>query len=206
MSSKDTYSYDSRLGEQIGETADGQPVVAEAGDGSLPSGEALKDVNRPENRHAARGQQRTTFHADDADNGEKYRRLWKHQHGYHNDDTGQRATDDKVRVAEALADALHLPDARKDDVKNLVQKCDGRAFNRLGGLEAVALGCIAVVDNQRIDTEKQFENRIQVRYLSDEDGERIYSHDLPRFKHLAEKHGVDWRKAKRKVREQISGR
>lgn len=196
------YTYDKRIGEQIGETDDGQPVVAHSGDGGLSSGDALRDNDCPENRHAARGEQRTTFHADEAEDSAKFSRLWRHQHGYHSDDTGQRAAADKEKVAEALADTLRLSDALTADVKRLVRQCDGRAFNRLGGIYAVALGAIAVAQNETIDTAEEFENRIQVRYIRDHDGERIFSHDLPKFKHLAEKHGVNWGKAVRKMKEE----
>jgi hypothetical protein len=196
MSTTDNQSYDCRVGEQIGETDDGQPVVAQGGDGSLTSGEALKDTNRPENRHAAHGRQRTTFHAREAEDSEKFRRLWKHQHGFHSDDTGQRAAKDKENVAEALADTLRLSDALKADVKRLVRQCDGRAFNRLGGLEAVALGAIAVAQNNTIERPEDYEDRIQVREYDHHDG------DAPLFKALAEKHGVEWQKAIRKVKEE----
>ena len=196
MSTTINQSYDCRVGEQIGETDDGQPVVAQGGDGSLTSGETLKDTNRPENRHAARGRQRTTFHASEAEDSEKFRRLWKHQHGYYSDDTGKRAAQDKVRVAEALSDTLRLSDALKTDVKRLVRKCDGRAFNRIGGLEAVVLGAIAVAQNDTIERPEDYGDRIQVRTYDHHDG------DAPLFKALAEKHGVDWRKAIRKVKEE----
>lgn len=196
MSINSTYSYDKRIGLQIGETEEGQPIVARGGDGSLTSGEALKDGNRPENRHAARGRQRTTFHAREAEDSGKYRRLWRHQHGYHSDDTGQRAAKDKENVAEALCNPLRVSGTLKDDVKRLVRKCDGRAFNRIGGLEAVALGAIAVAQNTTIEDPDEYENRIQVWEYDHHDG------DEPLFKALAEKHGVDWQKAIRKVKEQ----
>lgn len=206
MSTTGTYSYDSQIGVQVGETDDGQPLFAEAGDGSLTGGEAIKDTDRPDHRHAAHGQQRTTFHAAEADDSERFRRLWKHQHGYHDDGSGKRATADKVRVAEALADSLRLSDSLTAEVKRIVQQVDGRPLNKIGGLEAVALGAIAVVQNRTIEQAEDYDNRIQVRYITDYDGERIYSHDLPRFKWLAEKHDVDWNAAISKVKEQVSGR
>ncbi|QCS43011.1 hypothetical protein [Natrinema versiforme] len=204
MSQASTYSYDCRVGEQIGETDDEQPVVAGKGDGSLTSGEALKDQDRPKNRHAAQGQQRTTFHADQAKDSAKYSRLWKHQHGYYNDDTGKRSNADKVKLAESLCDSLHLSTRLKDDVKRLVQQLDGRGFNRFGGLEALALGSILVAQNRTIERPEEYEDRIQVRDIMDHNGERVYNHDLPRFKHLAEKYSVDWRKAATKVKELTS--
>jgi aspartyl aminopeptidase len=85
----------------------------------------------------------------------------------------------------------------REDARQLSRECDGRAFNRIGGLAAVALGCIAVAQNRRIETPEGFENRIQVR--GDSDGS-------PPFKHLAEKHGVDWQKAIRKAKTQSGGR
>lgn len=202
--STDTYRYDYTIGEQIGETDDGQPVVAEPGDGSLESGTALKDVNRPQNRRAARGEGRTAFSPEEADNEAKYRRLWQHDSGRYADEEVRRQQE-IADIAEALCDALHVPDATTRHVQRLVAELEGRAFNRIGGVYAMALGAIAVVDNRTIETVEEFENRIQVREITDHDGERIYDHDAPRFQHLADKLGVDWNTAKKRVEEQTSG-
>lgn len=196
-----TESHDYR----IGTTAGGQPVVAAAGDGSLNSGKAIKDVDRPKDRHAARGQQRTTFHARDADNEGRYYHLWQRHHDYYNDPENHRQAKEKADITEALCDALHLPAAIRRRATRLVMECNGRAFNRIGGIYAVILGAIAVAENSTIETVEQFENRIQVRDITNCDGDRVYSHDQPRFKHLAEKLGVAWRKAITRVKEQAGG-
>ena len=197
-----TESHDYR----IGTTAGGQPVVAAAGDGSLDSGEALQDVDRPKDRHAARGQQRTTFHARDADDEGRYYHLWQRHHDYYDDPENHRQAKEKADITEALCDALHLPAAIRRHATRLVMNCNGRAFNRIGGVYAVVLGAIAVAENSTIDTEDGFENRIQVRYITDREGERIYSHEQPRYQHIAEKVGVDWMKAISRVKEQAGGR
>jgi hypothetical protein len=101
-----------------------------------------------------------------------------------------------VRVAEALCVTLRLSDALTAEVRRLVRQCDGRAFNRIGGLEAVALGAIAVAPNDTIERPEDYENRIQIREYDHHDG------DAPLFKALAEKHGLEWQKAIRKVKEE----
>lgn len=170
----DNYSYNCTVGERIGVTDDGQPVVAQSGDGSLTSGEALKDDSRPENRHAARGPRRTTFHAREADDEQKYNRLWNRHQGFYEDEENHRQAKEKADLTEALCDELHVPDAVTNHAKRLVAECNGRAFNRIGGVYAVVLGAIAVAENSRIDTVDGFEDRIQVRYIKDYEEGRMY--------------------------------
>ncbi|SDQ43870.1 hypothetical protein [Halopelagius longus] len=160
MSTTNTYRHDYEVGEQIGKTADGQPVVASSGDGSVD--EAFIDATRPKHRYdepeisgrTSQGWKRrpseTTFNAnrkdahgnplpttamDGRDLKAQRKRMWMWQHGYYGDGGKKSAIKDKLSLTEALGDTLNLSDAIVRDAKRLVMKVDARAFNRLGNIK-----------------------------------------------------------------------
>ncbi|QRV15464.1 hypothetical protein JMJ58_00750 [Haloterrigena salifodinae] len=190
------------------------------GDGSLSSVESLKQEIQFDHSHRKGGNARTSFHADDAERSDKYKKLWMHHHQYSEDcrEKSSQTDRDKVRLAHTLAIQLYLPDRIIGKVKNIVANLNGRSFNRIGGIYAMALGTIAVVQNQTIETEEEFRNRIQVRHfdegveLENSPLECEYSgkgedsrdkSDKPLFKKLCEEYDVDFRSAMRRVKEQL---
>lgn len=220
----DSYSYDCRIGEKIGETDDGQPVVAQTNDGSV--NDAFKDASptpdrydEPEERGTStQGRRRrpseTTFKpdygdhygnplpkkgADGRDLEEQWNRMWEWQHG-HRDGRGAKLQREKLAITEALANTLRLSDRLTGRAKRLAIQTDGRAFTRIGSMFAIALGAIAVAQNETIERAEDYEDRIQVRKYDHHDG------DAPLFKALAENHDVQWSQAIQKVKEQIGGR
>lgn len=177
------------------------------GTGSGSGLDDLKDRHQYDHKYQSDTPARTTFKTVDIDkNKGKYKRLWNHQHNYCEccRNTSSQTDRDKVHVAERLADSLHMDEELIDKIKNIVLKLNGRAFNRIGGIYAVALGTIGYVDQQQIETTEDFKNRISVREFTDPEGERIYDHEQPRFQHLAAKHEVDWNAAIKKVRQKMS--
>lgn len=184
-----TLDYDGDAGEPVGYTNDGQPVVAEPGDGQLSDLDIKKD-NGPEERVIPFKSARTTFHARDAWDTEKWDRLWERQHQWDSDDTGRRTYRDKILLSKALANALSLSSNQKDRVVGIVANANGRRFNQAGGVEALALGAIAYIGEQ--DAE-EFEDRIL---------------GSDKFENLCDQHDVDGWAACKKVKEiyrEISG-
>lgn len=165
-----------------------------AGTGALS---VKKDGNSRINRRIENSERRTTFHSFDSDDHDKFRELWKHHHGWMGNNVEQRKNHDfRQKTVEAIADTLHVGDALTEKAKRLATQCEPQPFNPIGGPYAIALGCIAVAQNDTIETIEEYKNRIQVREYDRHDG------DEPKFKVLAEKHSVDWRKAITKVKEQ----
>lgn len=174
--------YNSGAGDPVGYTDDGQPVVAEPGDGQLSDLDIERDLG-PEERVIPFKSARTTFPAREAEDTEKWDRLWELQHQWDSDDTGRRTFRDKLNISKALANALGLSGHQKDRVIGIVINTTGRRFNQIGGVEALALGAIAYVGEQ--DAED-----IDDRILGSEE-----------FEEICDQHGVDGWAACRKVKE-----
>jgi len=139
-------SYDSESDHVVGFTSSGQPVVAESGDGERSSLAVERDCSAENKERVIQFETaRTTFYADSAGDTDKWDRLWQHQHEWYSDDTGRRAHQDKIHLSQALADTLHLSDFQKRRVVNIVTTINGRRFNQIGGIEALALGAIAYI-------------------------------------------------------------
>jgi len=165
-----------------------------AGNGALAR---KKDESKPVNRRIENTESRTTFHSYDSDNHAKFRRMWQHQHGWRDDNAEQRKHHDfRVKTVEALCDSFQLHENIATKAKQLAQRCDPRSFNPVGGPYAIALGAVAVAQNETIVNPDEYDNRVQVREYDHHDG------DMSLFKHLAEKHSVNWQTAMRKVKEQ----
>lgn len=173
---------DSNTGNIIGYTDDDQPIVAEPGDGQLSDLDIERDVG-PKERIIPFKSARTTFPARKAKDTERWNRLWKLHHQWDSDDTGRRAYRDKINLSKALSNALGLSSYQKDRVVSIVAGTNGRRFNQVGGVEALALGAIAYVGEQDA---KDIDDRI---LGSDE------------FEELCNQHEVDGWAACRKVKE-----
>lgn len=165
-----------------------------AGNGALAR---KKDDNNPANRRIESSESRTTFHSYDSDDHSKFRRLWKYQHGWMDNNVETRKHRDfRLKTVEAVSNTLLLHENIATKAKQLAKQCDPRGFNPIGGPYAIALGAIAVAQNDTIEEPMEYENRVQVREYDHHDG------DAPLFKALAEKHGVDWRRAITKMKEE----
>jgi transcription initiation factor TFIIB len=168
-----------------------------SGNGALAT---KKDESKPPNRRIENSESRTTFHSYESDNHAKFRQLWRHQHGWYDDNTEQRKHRDfRLKTVEAICNTLRLHDRIASRAKQLADQVDPRGFNSIGGPYAIALGAIAVAQNETIEDPDEYENRVQVRKYDHHDG------DAPLFKSLADTHNVAWQTAMRKVKEQ-SGR
>ncbi|WP_049907446.1 hypothetical protein [Haloferax elongans] len=157
--------YETAAGVHVGTTANGQPVVAEEGDGSLSGADCQRDRNAMETTVVPFTQASTTFHARDADNEERWNNLWEHQHEWKRDDIGRRTHMDKVRLTQALGDNLGLSRNQRGRAVSIAATLNGRRFNRFGGINALALGAIAYIGDQDAET---FEDRIIGRDRFDE--------------------------------------
>ena len=103
---------------------------------------------------------RTTFFEREAESGEretwigtrkKWDQLWRHQHGWNDDRIGRRAYYDKMNRAEALSDTFGLSKRQKERVVEIVTDVNGRRFNQIGGVDALAFGTIAAVVDEDVD-------------------------------------------------------
>lgn len=177
--------YDTPAEHAIGYTDRGQPVVAEPGDGQLSTLDINRDLGINE-RIIPFKSARTTFSARKARDTKKWNRLWKRHHQWDSDDTGRRTYRDKINLSKALASNLGLASHQKDRVVRIVANLDGRRFNQIGGVEALALGAIAYV---RDKDAKDLDDRI----LGSEE-----------FEAVCDQHNVDGWDACRKVKELYS--
>lgn len=161
----DITDYNGDAGEPVGITDGGQPVVAETADGPL----SWRDYKTDEEYHTestAYSFGETTFYAKTADDTKKYDALWRLHHEWDNDTTSRRTHEDKLHVAESLAGALGLSKIQKSRAKEIVGHLDGRGFNQYGGIEALALGAAAYVNeldackNPLLTPEEKLRSRI----------------------------------------------
>jgi len=149
--------YETAVGDPIGTTDDGQPIIAEEGDGVLTGADCQQDRNSIETTMIPFYRANTTFHARDVDDEEKWDNLWEHHHEWKRDDIARRTHMDKIRLTQALADHLALSRNQRGRVVAIAANLDGRRFNRIGGLNALALGAIGYVGDQDAD---DFDDRI----------------------------------------------
>lgn len=176
----------------IGRTTDEEPIYAEPGDGSLSAVKCRRnksdykledDVNESDYPNESTSAS-TTFYARNSkteDQRDKFNRLWIHQHGWYDDESGRRTHRDKIVVAQALAGELGLTQSQRERVAGIVANIDGRKFSRNGGIYGLALGAIAYVRDADARTRE----------------ERIVGSS--RFNELCEKCGVDGRDACKRV-------
>ncbi|MFK5602623.1 hypothetical protein [Haloferax volcanii] len=172
----------------VGYTDDDQLISRRTGDGSLTPAECMPQQNELTKLTPFRSA-RTTFYADDLEDeaGEaQYNRLWRHQHGWMEDETSRRTHTDKIRVAAALATSVGVTRYQKKRVSKIVAAIDGRHFSRNGGIVGLSLGAIA--------------------YVGDEEATRLKSWDAricgkDRFNEVCEQHGVNGPRACNKVKE-----
>lgn len=169
----------------IGRTESDQPLVASPTDGQLSATDIMQDTGSVE-PIIPFASARTKFHARDADDKKKWKRFWMHQHGWVNDHTGRRTYRDKICRSEALSDAFGLSDYQKARVIRIVGTTNGRRFNQIGGVDALALGAISYVVEQDIESTEDFDRRI---VGSDQ------------FKQICDQHDVDGWDACRKMKE-----
>lgn len=166
-------------------TDDGQPLAREGGDGSLSSGDTIKDENTEQYNWRNRGDKRTTFYASDADkhgfNEELFDRLWRYHveldviRGEDNvfegsDNRGER---DKRRLVENFSQQLEISESIQESAVAIALDADGRRFNKVGGLEAICLGSIVLAQN------RWWEGKYREQALSgDADLEQILSYRI----------------------------
>lgn len=170
----DTTGYKGEAGEPVGVTDGGQPMVAEPDDGPLNWSDYKKDEEfYTESTPYSFAE--TTFYARAADDVKKYNALWRHHHEWDNDTTSRRTHKDKLRVAESLAGALGLSKIQKNRVRGIVAHLDGRGFNRYGGIEALALGAIAYINEDDVckDSFLTPEERLRGRVLESKEFSEI---------------------------------
>lgn len=168
---QDAQQYETKLVENpypgkakvIGYTDDGQPIVDAAYDKIFHRPEVVRHFGQT-TRVVQFATARTMFPARQAEptpvNGlpgerevrRRWNRLWAYQHKWDSDEEGRRAYRDKLNRAEALADALGLSRYQRSRVVDIVANANGRRFNQIGGLDALALGAIAAVADQDADS------------------------------------------------------
>jgi hypothetical protein len=166
-------------------------VSNEPQDTEFPSGpqprkeDLILDDNVLDHTHSNNGRKRTTFRTENLKGNKywKFQRLWYYQNDYSVPNreyygTDNRGEKDKKAVVEAYAGQLGVPTHVYTRAKSIAKSVDGRRFNRVGGIRAIALGAIVVAQNEQLD---DYSHRIQVWK---KDGERILSK-------LANKEGVD---------------
>lgn len=166
-------------------------VSNEPQDSEFPSGpqprkeDLILDDNILDYTHSNNGRKRTTFRTKSLKDDKywKFRRLWYYQNDYSVPNreyygTDNRGEKDKKAIVEAYAGQLEVPKHVYTRAKLIAKSVDGRRFNRVGGIRAIALGAIVVAQNEQLD---DYSHRIQVWK---KDGERILSK-------LANKEGVD---------------
>jgi hypothetical protein len=148
-------------------------------------GDIRLDDNVLDYTHSNNGRQRTTFRTDKlkGDKYWKFQRLWYYQNDYSVPDrkyygTDNRGEKDKKAVVEAYAGQLEVPKHVYTRAKSIAKCVDGRRFNRIGGIRAIALGAIVIAQNEQLE---DYSHRIQVW---ERDNERILSE-------LANKEDID---------------
>lgn len=179
--------YETAASDHVGTTAEGQPVVAEEGDGALTGADCQRDRNAMETTVVPFSRANTTFHARDVDDEEKWSNLWEHQHEWKRDDIARRTHLDKVRLTQALADQLALSRNQRGRAVSIAASLNGRRFNRMGGINGLALGAIAYIGDQDAES---FEDRIIGR---------------DRFNEICDKLDADGVRACRKIKEIFRG-
>jgi hypothetical protein len=140
-------------------TKDGQPVAQKQGDGSLPSGEVIKDESINTKLATCELTAATNFYAEDADTREKelkFDRFWKYNNDievvrtssqvFEGQDTRQER--DKRCVIDSFNSELEVSDGIKEQAIAIALSADGRRFNKVGGLEALCLGAIVLAQNR----------------------------------------------------------
>lgn len=137
-------------------TDNGQPIEQGQGDGSLSGTESEKDKNIETPTAKSEESAKTTFHAKEADDTEKFDRFWKYNNDievvrtslqvFEGQDTRQER--DKRHLIECLNSVLGVSDEIKERAITIALSADGRRFNKVGGLEALCLGSIVLAQNR----------------------------------------------------------
>jgi hypothetical protein len=184
-------------------TDDGQPIAYRQGDGSLGRNESGKDVDPETDTANSEETAATTFHAKEAEDTEKFDRLWKYNNDIEVvrsksavfDGKDNRQERDKRYLIESFNSQLEVTDEIKEQAISVALSADGRRFNRFGGLEALCLGSLVLaqnrwledqcqdsLDDNNADFEEIWSHRIQE--WTDSDGGEIVSQ-------LTDEHDID---------------